>query len=67
MQVSSEARKLLKEMLEPDPVRRIPLACVLMHPWFLRNLPPGYTQLNDALLVRRAAGACMSLTGCPPP
>ncbi len=53
--MSAEARRLLREMLEPDPVRRIPLACVLMHPWFLRNLPPGYTGLNEALLVRRGA------------
>ena len=53
-QVSAEARDLLKELLEPDPKRRIPLQCVLAHPWFLRNLPPGYTRLNVALLVSRA-------------
>ena len=51
--MSREARDLLKELLEPNPKRRIPLQCVLAHPWFLRNLPPGYTRLNEALLVRR--------------
>ncbi len=54
VQVSREARDLLKELLEPNPTRRIPLQCVLAHPWFLRNLPPGYTRLNEALLVRRS-------------
>ncbi len=50
--MSPEARELLRQLLEPDPARRTPLAAVLAHPWFLRNLPPGYTQLNEALLVR---------------
>ena len=54
--MSPEGRDLLRQLLEPNPARRIPLACVLAHPWFLRNLPPGYTQLNEALLVWRCLG-----------
>lgn len=37
--VSSDAKSLIRAMLNPDPTARIPLADILAHPWMLRFCP----------------------------
>ena len=51
-QVSAPCLDLLRGMLVPEPTQRLSLAAVMRHPWFLEQLPPGYSALNHMLLVR---------------
>ncbi|KAJ9529711.1 hypothetical protein QJQ45_014440 [Haematococcus lacustris] len=47
---SAKGRDLLQRMLLPDPVHRIQLDQIRSHPWFLTNLPPEATTMNDSYL-----------------
>jgi hypothetical protein len=49
--LSPECRDLLARMLAPDPARRIRAAEIMAHPWFLANLPPHATAMNEKYLA----------------
>jgi hypothetical protein len=48
--LTPECRDLIGRMLAPDPARRIRVADILAHPWFLANLPPRATAMNERYL-----------------
>ncbi len=37
--ISNEVRDLINRMLQPNPVKRIKLAEIRQHRWYLQNLP----------------------------
>lgn len=47
--VSWECRDLLRKMLTADPVKRISIAEIQQHPWFLQDLPVGTLDVNSQL------------------
>ncbi|GBF97986.1 sulfur stress regulator [Raphidocelis subcapitata] len=49
--LSPECADLLRRMLVPDPSRRIRIGEILQHPWFLCNLPPHATAMNERYLA----------------
>ncbi|KAG1659494.1 hypothetical protein FOA52_015336 [Chlamydomonas sp. UWO 241] len=49
--VTHMARDLLTRMFEPTPAKRIDMAGVMSHPWFLATLPGGADTMNDAYLA----------------
>lgn len=51
--VSEPCADLLRGMLVADPARRLTLAQVQAHPWFLEDLPAGVAALNDRLLAEQ--------------
>ena len=53
--VSEPCADLLRGMLVADPGRRLTLAQVQAHPWFLEDLPAGVAALNDGLLAEQRA------------
>lgn len=53
--VSGPCADLLRGMLVVDPARRLTLARVQRHQWFLEDLPPGVAALNDRLLAEQKA------------
>ena len=53
--VSEPCADLLRGMLVADPARRLTLAQVQAHPWFLEDLPAGVAALNDRLLAEQRA------------
>lgn len=53
--VSAPCADLLSGMLVADPRRRLTLAQVQRHPWFVEDLPAGVAELNDRLLEEQAA------------
>lgn len=53
--VSEPCADLLRGMLVADPSRRLTLARVQSHPWFLEDLPAGVAALNDGLLSEQRA------------
>ncbi|KAJ9524838.1 hypothetical protein QJQ45_003025 [Haematococcus lacustris] len=48
--ISLECRDLLCRLLVADPVRRITMAQISQHPWFLQNLPPDALAMNANFL-----------------
>lgn len=53
--VSEPCADLLRGVLVADPSRRLTLAQVQSHPWFLEDLPAGVAALNDRLLAEQGA------------
>ncbi|KAK9813840.1 hypothetical protein WJX73_001401 [Symbiochloris irregularis] len=47
IQVSMSCKNLLKDLLVPDPHRRITMEGIKAHPWFLFELPDGALLMND--------------------
>ena len=62
-QVSWECRDLLTQMLTADPEKRIRVAGIMQHPWFLQDLPVGTLDVNGQL-QRTDTARCPPL---PPP
>ena len=67
-QVSLACCDLLRQLLTPEPDRRITLSRIMRHPWFVRDAPPGLLELNSRLLrrdrsrratVRRSRQSCL--------
>lgn len=56
-QVSAECVDLLSGLLQPDPARRIPMAALTQHPWFLASLPP-QESAGLGMLLNRPAFTC---------
>ena len=52
--ISCECQDLLRGMLEKDPSKRLVMAAIEAHPWFLTGLPPNAFE-NTA----SAAGKCV--------
>ncbi len=50
--VSPECRALLEGVIVEDPERRMGMAQILGHPWFLTDLPKGVLEMNAALLTK---------------
>jgi len=50
IEISAEGRDLLQRMLLPDPNQRIQLEQIMVHPWFVTNLPPEAATMNDSYL-----------------
>ena len=46
----AEGRDLLQRMLLPDPASRIQFEQIMVHPWFMTNLPPEAATMNDSYL-----------------
>lgn len=42
-------RDLLKQMLTAEPSKRISIASIMNHPWFLKDLPAGTHEMNARL------------------
>ena len=42
-------RDLLKSMLTAEPSKRITIAGIMNHPWFLKDLPAGTHEMNARL------------------
>ena len=42
-------RDLLKQMLQAEPSKRITIAGIMNHPWFLKDLPGGTHEMNARL------------------
>jgi hypothetical protein len=72
--ISPECRDLLSRLLEPEPAKRITMAQISQHQWFLQNLPPvscaRYDDVTSATVAQPAAagetrccGACLSCCG----
>jgi hypothetical protein len=49
VQVSVACRDLLKQMLSAEPSKRISIAGIMNHPWFLKDLPAGTHEMNARL------------------
>lgn len=49
VRASSDLRDLLSKILVPDPSKRIAIAEIQSHPWYLKDLPPGVAEMNDNL------------------
>lgn len=49
VRASSDLRDLLSKILVPDPSKRITIAEIQQHPWYLKDLPPGVAEMNDNL------------------
>ena len=49
VRASSDLRDLLSKILVPDPSKRITIAEIQSHPWYLKDLPPGVAEMNDNL------------------
>lgn len=47
--ISEECRDLLERILTPSPLKRITVAGIMAHPWFLHDLPPGTLDVNTQL------------------
>jgi hypothetical protein len=59
IEISGEGRDLLQRMLLPDPNQRIQLEQIMVHPWFVTNLPPEAATMNDSYLrAAFPAGEC---------
>ena len=52
MSAAPGALDILGRLLTPDPAKRIDMAGIQKHPWFLENLPPGALALNEAQLAK---------------
>jgi serine/threonine protein kinase len=52
--VSAECVDLVTRMLVADPLRRLTLDQVKIHPWFTTGLPPGALDMNDFLMTTTA-------------
>jgi len=53
--LTPDCRDLLHRMLLPDPSERIKIPEILRHPWFIANLPPRATAMNDRYLAATEA------------
>lgn len=49
VRASGDLRDLLSKILVPDPSKRIAIAEIQSHPWYLKDLPPGVAEMNDNL------------------
>lgn len=49
VRASGDLRDLLSKILVPDPSKRITVAGIQSHPWYLKDLPPGVAEMNDNL------------------
>ncbi|KAK9840995.1 hypothetical protein WJX81_004902 [Elliptochloris bilobata] len=52
---SREVKELLGAILVVDPAKRVTIAQIQEHPWFMRDLPPGLTTFNNACLAQQRA------------
>lgn len=48
-QVSEDCRDLLRGLLTANPAKRLTVAQVQSHPWFLQDLPAGALEVNSRL------------------
>lgn len=65
--VSPGAQEVIYRLLDPDPNTRMTLHELLANPWFLKHLPPGSLESNDAYYqdesrLRRATDPVVSPT-----
>lgn len=51
--VSAECKDLLSKVLVGKPSRRYTIQQIQQHPWYLKDLPPGVTQMNNECLKLR--------------
>jgi len=59
--LTPECYDLLSRLLEVDPDRRITVAQILQHPWFVQDLPEGLSDTNTNLLqipLSMQSGSC---------
>lgn len=47
VRVSDECKDLLARILVADPAKRITIAGIYNHKWYLKGLPPGVREMND--------------------
>lgn len=48
--VSQECNELIKNMLEPDPVKRVTVQEVMQHPWFSNQVNKKVLSFNDQVV-----------------
>jgi hypothetical protein len=48
--LSAECLHLISRMIVPDPQSRMALEQIMVHPWFLQDLPAGTLGMNTAYL-----------------
>jgi serine/threonine-protein kinase SRK2 len=48
-------KALLRELLQPNPKRRVKMGGVLADPWFMTELPPDALTMNDRWLASKHA------------
>lgn len=65
-QASVACRDLLKQMLCSEPARRISIAGIMNHPWFLKDLPAGTHEMNARLQATDNV-RCAAVSTPPPP
>lgn len=53
--LTPECRELLQQMLQPDISARISISGIMLHPWFLQDLPDGAVDMNDKYLSQPRA------------
>ncbi|CAD7697206.1 unnamed protein product [Ostreobium quekettii] len=51
VRVSSDCQDLLSKILVREPHRRITIEGIQNHPWYLKNLPPGVSEMNNNLIM----------------
>jgi serine/threonine-protein kinase SRK2 len=49
LKVSKSCRDLLSKILVDKPEKRITIAEIQKHPWYVEDLPPGVAEMNDNL------------------
>jgi len=49
LKVSQPCRDLLSKILVDKPEKRITIAEIQKHPWYVEDLPPGVAEMNDNL------------------
>eukprot|EP01026_Neomeris_dumetosa_P042194 TRINITY_DN35080_c0_g1_i3.p1 TRINITY_DN35080_c0_g1~~TRINITY_DN35080_c0_g1_i3.p1 ORF type:complete len:402 (-),score=14.21 TRINITY_DN35080_c0_g1_i3:636-1841(-) len=54
--ISLQCRDLLYRMLDRDPATRASLKEVMMHPWFLTDLPDGFLRFNEVSIGLQRKG-----------
>nr|XP_018675139.1 PREDICTED: serine/threonine-protein kinase SAPK7-like isoform X1 [Musa acuminata subsp. malaccensis] len=60
--ISQDCRQLISRIFVADPSKRITVREIRNHPWFLKNLPRGLTEVAQAMYYKRdASGLAYSL------
>ncbi len=48
--VSHECQDLMRRILVASPEKRISISQILVHPWFVKDLPEGVAEMNQRLI-----------------
>jgi serine/threonine-protein kinase SRK2 len=54
--ISDSCKDLIEGLLVADPAKRLTIADIYQHPWFLVDLPQGATQMNDRFVKGEPIG-----------